>query len=177
MSTNARLAGFAARHGFVAGKVHHVLSRDVLGIDELPASAVPPLEPACEEAFLELHEQLFPNTYYSGQQLVDQAASGDAVVLGLVDHDTLVGYVAGRIDERGDGYVDFVGVAPGSRRRGHDATLVAAVSRALAERGPIREIRLTVSSENAAALALYEALGFARVSSAVGYRRRAEHAG
>jgi len=170
---NARLAAFATRHRFVGGNVHHVLSLDVRRIGELPASSVPPVQPTHEQAFLELHDQLLPGTYYSGRQLLDQAARRDADVLGLVDGDQLVGYVAGRIDEGGDGYIDFVGVAPNRRRQGHGVGLVAAISRVFAERAPIAAVRLTVSSENFAALDLYDTLGFVCTSSAVGYRRRA----
>ncbi len=176
-AANERLAAFASRHGFVAGKVHYLLSLAAPEVERLPPASVPPIQEAHEQAFLDLHEDLFPGTYYSGRQLLDQAARGDAIVLGLADGDHLVGYVAGRIDEGGDGYVDFVGVAPDRRRHGHGASLVAAFSRALAARAPIGAVRLTVSSENAGALALYDALGFARTSSAVGYRRRAEPSG
>jgi ribosomal protein S18 acetylase RimI-like enzyme len=168
---NERLAHLAARHGFVAGKVHHVLSFDASDIALLPGARVPPIEPPQEPAFVDLHERLFPGTYYSGRQLLDQAARGDAVVLGLVDRSGLFGYVAGRIDEGGNGYIDFVGVTQERRREGHGATLVTAISRALALQQDIAKVELTVSSENAGALALYDRLGFRRSSSAVGYRR------
>ena len=170
---NARLAALATRHGFVGGTVHYVLALDAARIGALPVSSVPLVELAHEQAFLELHDQLFPGTYYSGRQLLDQAARGDADVLGLVRGDQLVGYVAGRIDEGGVGYIDFLGVSSSNRRQGHGVVLVAAISRAFAERGPIAAVRLTVSSENSAALALYDRLGFVRTSSAVGCRRPA----
>lgn len=174
---NAQLAVLASRHGFVAGEVHHVLTLGAASVEDLPASSVSPLSPSHEQAFFELHAQLFPGTYYSGPQLLGQAARGEADVLGLADGDELVGYVAGRIDEGGDGYIDFVGVARDRRREGHGALLVAAISRALAERAAIAAVRLTVSCENRAALVLYDTLGFVRTSSAVGYRRRVEPSG
>jgi ribosomal protein S18 acetylase RimI-like enzyme len=170
---NARLAAFAARHGFAAGGTHHLLSLPAAGIDRLPAVGAAAISPEHREAFLELHTELFPDTYYSGSQLLEQAGSEQAIVLGFVSDRELVGYAAGRIDEGGDGYIDFVGVAPTRRREGHGRTLVAGLSRALRERQPISRVGLTVGDENAAALALYDALGFERASSGVGYRRRA----
>lgn len=171
---NERIASFSARHGFAAGKVHDVLSLTASGIARLLAPALPPILAEHEEAFLALHDEVFPGTYYSGRQLLDLAARDEVLVLGLVDDDQLAGYAAGRIDEGGTGYIDFVGVATSLRRQGHGTTLVAAMCHALATRAPIEKVALTVSSENAAALALYDALGFVRTSSAVGYRRRPE---
>lgn len=175
---NERAGRLATRLGFVAGPVHHILRLDRAGIGSLPTtpSAVA-IDERCEQAFVALHESLFPGTYYSGPQLLEQAARRKALVLGRVHVDQLVGYAAGRIDEGGNAYIDFVGVAADHRRDGHGAALVVALTRALAAQSPIDEVRLTVSSENRGALALYDALGFARASSVVAYRRPAEPSG
>lgn len=174
---NERIAAFARRHGFVAGNVHHLVAIAAPAIAGFPRPAIPPLSPEHAAAFVDLHELLFPGTYYSGRQLLDQAARGDAIVLGVVADDVLAGYAAGRIDEAGDGYLDFLGVAPERRRRRLGQALVTAIAHAFSDRHPIAAMRLTVSSENEAALALYEALGFVCQSSAIGYRRPAERFG
>src|SRR5262249_35182124 len=109
---NARLAAFAERHGFGAGKVHHLLALPAPMIESLERPELAPIAVEHESAFVARHEELFPGTYYSGPQLLDQAARGKAVVLGVIDDGRLVGYAAGRVDEGGDGYLDFVGVAP-----------------------------------------------------------------
>ena len=173
-AANARLATFAKRHNFVAGAVHHVLELPATAIEGLPAAPAVPLGADDERALAKLHDELFPGTYYSAHELLEQAARGDAVVLGLVEPSVLTGYVAGRIDEAGEGYIDFVGVSGDDRRRGYGAALVGEISRALAKRAPITKVGLTVSTGNTAALALYDRLGFTRASSAVGYRRPAE---
>ena len=170
-AANARVAAFAARHDFVAGKVHDVLELPAQSFAALPVAGALALEPADHEAFAHLHDELFPGTYYSADELLDQAARGDALIVGVVHARELVGYAAGRIDEAGDGYIDFVGVSPTHRGHGHGGTLVASVTRALATRAPIAKVSLTVSTENAAALALYRRLAFTKASSAVGYRR------
>jgi ribosomal protein S18 acetylase RimI-like enzyme len=173
---NERVAALARRHGFTAGKVHHLLELHAEGIARLARPAIGPVTPEYEPAFAALHDELFPGTYYSGRQLLDQARRGAAIVLALVDEGRLAGYAAGRIDEAGDGYLDFVGVAQNERRRGLGRLLVAAIGHAFGDRRPVDAMRLTVSSENVAALALYEQLGFERASSAIGYRRPGEPA-
>lgn len=140
----------------------------------MPAVLPGPIADEHRSPFLRLHAELFPHASYSGDQLLEQASTRKATVLGLVSHGELAGYAAGRIDESDAGYIEFVAVAPAFRRQGHGRTLVAALGRALRTDGPISQLRLTVSGENAAALALYDALGFRRASSAVGYRRRPE---
>jgi GNAT superfamily N-acetyltransferase len=175
---NERAARLATRLGFVAGSVHYILTLDRAGIGSLPTTPpAVPIDERHEQAFVVLHESLFPGTYYSGPQLLEQAAQGKALVLGRIHIGRLVGYAAGRIDEGGNAYIDFVGVAADHRRNGHGAALVVALTRALAAQSPIDEVRLTVSSENRGALALYDALGFARASGVVAYRRPAEPAG
>ncbi|HET9437150.1 MAG TPA: N-acetyltransferase [Gaiellaceae bacterium] len=168
---NVRVAGFAGRHGFTAGEVHHLLTVSGSALAALATEPLPSIPPDRQARFLELHDRLFPGTYYTGAQLLEMAAEGVATVLGRVADGDLVGYAAGRIDEGGGGYLDFVGVDPGCRRRGHGRALVRAMCGALRELQPIPRLRLTVGGANAAALELYRELGFERTSSMVGYRR------
>ncbi len=169
---NVRLAAFAARRGLTGGDVHVVLELQAAAVDRLPAADVPRVPRTYADELVTLHEELFPNTYYSGRQLLEQAESGEATLLGVVVDEQLVGYAVGRIDEAGAGYIDFLGVAPGARRAGYGRTLVTALCRALRPRMRVPAVRLTVAETSAAALALYDGLGFRRVSSAIGYRRR-----
>ena len=170
---NVRLAEITRRRGFESGFIQYSLELDSHGIGELPPLDAPPLGPEIERSFVELHDTVFPGTYYPGQALVERAARGDSVVVTLTDGESLVAYAAGQIDETGAGYIDFVGVSPDHRREGHGRTAIVALTRALAARQPIPAARLTVSSVNDAALALYDSLGFTRSSSFIGYRRRA----
>lgn len=169
---NVRLAALAQRHGFAAGVPHFLLTLDATMIAPSAAGGVIPLPREHEHAFVALHDLLFPGTYYSGAQLLERAADGTQTVLALVADGELVGYAAGRLDEAGDGYVDFVGVEPAVRREGYGRALVLALCRTLGDDHPIGRVTLTVSSENGAALALYDDLGFRRESSSVGYRLR-----
>jgi ribosomal protein S18 acetylase RimI-like enzyme len=171
---NVRLARLAERHGFTAGAVNHVLGLDATGIQRLPNLSAPGLSSEHERAFVELHDTLFPATYYPGPTLLERSARGESVIVAIADSVSLIAYAAGQIDEVGAGYIDFVGVAPEKRREGRGRTVVVALTRALDDRQRIPSVRLVVSSTNEPALALYDSLGFERVSSMVGYRRRPE---
>jgi ribosomal protein S18 acetylase RimI-like enzyme len=169
---NTRLADLARRAGFTSGPVNYTLALAASRIDSLPPAASQRLRAEHEDAFAVLHDELFPGTYYPGFLLLERAARGQAVIETIVDSTGLVAYAAGQIDEGGAGYIDFVGVAVDRRREGHGQAVVAAISRSLAALRPIPQIRLTVSSTNETALALYDSLGFERSASMVGYRRR-----
>ena len=171
-SANERLGELAGRHGFERRTPSKSLELGRNELARLPPASVPPLEADDEGAFVELHERLFPATYYSGSQLVHQHARREAIVLALVEHGVLTGYAAGRIHATGEGYVDFVGVAEDARGEGRGRRLVTSICRRLLDEAPVSKISLTVYEDNVAALALYDRLGFELAASVVGYRRR-----
>lgn len=168
---NARLAELARRHGFERRTPSRALEIGREAVSRLAPGEVPPLEPAQHEELVALHDRLFPATYYSGRQLVEQHGRGEATVLALVEASRLTGYAAGRSDATGEGYVDFVGVDEPARGAGRGRRLVTAICRCLLEQSGSK-VALTVYEDNLAALALYDRLGFEVVASIVGYRRR-----
>jgi ribosomal protein S18 acetylase RimI-like enzyme len=169
---NTRLRQLALGHGFEPRSASKSLTITRDRALELPPEHVPPLEAGLVDAFVALHETLFPATYYSGAQLVAQHARGDAVVLALVEDGELTGYAAGRIDATGQGYVDFVGVTERSRGGGRGGRLVTALCRTLVARSDCTHVALTVYEDNLPALAVYDRLGFEPEASMVGFRRR-----
>jgi ribosomal protein S18 acetylase RimI-like enzyme len=171
-AAHERLASLAARHGFVRGRLSLGLEISREAVSQLPDVAVPRLEERHHDAFAALHEALFPRTYYSGAQLAEQHERGEATVLTLVENESVAGYAVGRAKTPGDGYIDFLGVAEHARGRGHGRRLTAAICRALLDDKQLSTISLTVYEDNAAALALYDGLGFRAVATMVGYRRR-----
>jgi ribosomal protein S18 acetylase RimI-like enzyme len=87
------------------------------------------------------------------------SAGPDRIRLVVERDGDVAGYVAVERQPDGNGYVDFLGVAPGHRRRGLGAELVRAGVAALAELG-CRRFHLTVREADTGARALYAGLGF-----------------
>jgi ribosomal protein S18 acetylase RimI-like enzyme len=169
---HVRLAALAAQHGFPRGRRSFGLEIERHVVEQLPHTAVPRLNPSQQAAFASLHEALFPRTYYSGIQLAEQHGRGEAIVLTLLEDGDVLGYAVGRGKEGEAAYVDFLGVAEHARGRGLGRRLTTAVCNALLEDERRSKVALTVYEDNVAALALYDRLGFERVASMVGYRRR-----
>ena len=118
-----------------------------------------------------LHEREFPSSYYSAKQLLEQSARGEAIVL-LSEAATgeIEGYVAGRVQPDGEGYVDFLAVDPSARRRGLGRSLMLELTSRLLARATAPRICLTVRDSFGPARALYDSLGFRLDASIVGYR-------
>jgi ribosomal protein S18 acetylase RimI-like enzyme len=124
-AAHERLADLAARHGFSRGRQSFTLAIDRERVAELPPVVLPRLGEDQRAAFSVLHESLFPGTYYSGAQLVEQSARGEATALVLLENDRLVGYAVGRVHSSGEGYVDFLGVVEDARSAGRGRRLVS----------------------------------------------------
>lgn len=104
-----------------------------------------------------LHDTLFPGTHTTGRTLT--TARPDHLVYVARSGDDVAGYVAVEVQEDGSGYIDFLGVAPDSRRQGLGRALVQTATRALFEAG-VSHVHLTVRATNAAARRLYGSIGF-----------------
>lgn len=172
---NRRLADLAARLGWEAGEPSHVLEADRARIaawpDEGGALWVRPARPSDLAAIAPLHDEQFPATYATAEQLVAGAAT-DAHVTLVAEGEggRFLGYVAGRVQPGGEGFIDFVVVDPAGRRRGVGRRLVVEASRRLVARSTTGTVCLVVHDHRAPARALYASLGFRRLLSIVGYR-------
>jgi ribosomal protein S18 acetylase RimI-like enzyme len=163
-----RCRSWAARHGFAEEEGSHILQLDG------PADA-PPKMPVREihdddhAAVIRLHEELFPGTHATGEQLV---AGHDAKHRRLVAESdgAVAGYVAVEIQPDGSGYVDYLGVEPTYRRRGVGADLVRAGVAELRELGA-DGVGLSVRAGSEGARDLYVSLGFDEERFVVPVRR------
>jgi ribosomal protein S18 acetylase RimI-like enzyme len=118
-----------------------------------------------------LHEAEFPSSYFSATQLLARAAAGEQVVLVAEDdRGELAGYVAGQVQPDGEGYIDFVAVAPSARGAGVGRRLVVGVVRQLLPTTTTGRVSLTVQEQRAPARALYSSLGFREDAAFRGYR-------
>jgi mycothiol synthase len=144
-----------------------------------------PLDAASDaEAVYALNEAAFAdNPEYEGESLPGFRAEhleARDVARGLsriAERDGVaVGMLLARRLEGGAGLVDILGVHPGERRQGLARALLLDGFAAFASAG-LREARLGVSADNAAALALYEGLGMRRRFRVDGYERPAGDGG
>ena len=123
--------------------------------------------------FKKLHTEIFPNTYYSGQQILDMIDDTNQLFI-ETQNGNLVGFIHGKLDKSNNqGYIEFVGVCRSARRQGIGRKLVLAILHWLFKSFiQIEEAKLTVSSANIPAFNLYTSLGFVVEQSLQGYRKK-----
>jgi ribosomal protein S18 acetylase RimI-like enzyme len=171
---NQRLARLAADLGWPRTEVNFAYVFDGADPVELPAAGDDGLRGVVPEdhgLIAPLHDLEFPNTYFSAQQLIERAASGEHTVLvATTDDGRFAGYAAGRVQPDGIGYIDFVAVEPSTRGTGAGRRLVSGLVRRLLPESPQQEVHLTVQEHRAPARALYASLGFRLDIGFVGYR-------
>ncbi len=168
---NQRLAVFAGRHGFNTrfGAASLRLLRDQV-------SALPQLEPASRlsgdqhDPFIGLHNTIFPDTYYSGRELLEQLDDQNQAFV-IAEGGVLQGYIFARVDNGSDGYIDFLGVREEARGRGLGARLIVTASRWLMSLPEVNEIALTVNADNDTAIRLYQRLSFEHLRTVEAYRK------
>jgi ribosomal protein S18 acetylase RimI-like enzyme len=169
---NRRVEAFAQRHGFARGVASAVLRCALteggpLAVPEPDGVVVSGFSDAHRAEVAALHDQLFPRTHMPGARLDE---GRDRIVLVAHRSDVLVGYVAAEVQEDGEGYLDYLGVAPAVQGQGIGALLVAAACERLRDAGSSR-VHLTVREDNPAARGLYARLGFTEERLLVPWRR------
>ncbi|HSR33848.1 MAG TPA: GNAT family N-acetyltransferase [Anaerolineae bacterium] len=156
---NQRAYRFYLAHGFGTPSFSHVYAaprpQEPLVLSE-PCS---PLQPAQAGSFRALHDAIFPNTYYTGQDILDQR-DGEHQVFVRPQGDEVVGYAYAIVDESGEGYVEFLGVHPDRRGRGLGKGLLLTALDWLFRTKDVCEVGLTVSDDQTNARSLYEKVGF-----------------
>lgn len=173
MAVDGRFEGFEAwadEVGFRGDRGSWVLTLDRAlddSTDEGPA--VRTMIVADHDAVATLHDELFPGTHTTGRRLVDQQDDRHPRLV-AVSGGVVTGYVAVERQADGSGYVDYLGVDPGARRRGLGRALVRAGVMALLaiDADPIH---LTVRDDITGARELYASLGFTEERLARPFRR------
>lgn len=163
---NDRIVGLGESRGWHRSSVNIAyVARDDAGWPE-PDERVRPANAEDLAAVAELHQAAFPGTYASAEALL---ADPDRVTLVL---DGGLGYASAEVKPDGEGYLDFIAVAPEARGQGLSKPLLAAIGRAMLAASPNANVNLTVKEDNAPAVALYEDFGFVRDIELVAYRTR-----
>jgi len=166
---NARLAALAAERGWTASGAAHVLVVGEEVVSRWPGNESARLRAAVTDdldAIQPLHDAEFPNTHTPAVRMISEFAT----IVATADDGTVTGYAAGRIQPDGEGYIDYVGVVPAARGKGIGRLLITALAPELLEAASKKQVALVVNDDRVAARALYASLGFAPVTSMVGYR-------
>jgi ribosomal protein S18 acetylase RimI-like enzyme len=164
---NENVCAFAGRHGLplISDALIFTLTRGAAAW-----GTAADFRPEFLESLRALHERLFPNTYYTTEQMVDRQDSHTRLL--IAEHGgQLQGYVFGKVDpEAAEGYIDFVGVDEAWRGKGIGRSLLGAVVGWMFSFPEVTTIALTVHADNKAAERLYRSSGFTCERSMRAYR-------
>ncbi|MFL7891082.1 MAG: GNAT family N-acetyltransferase [Anaerolineales bacterium] len=170
---NTRVQEFAIRHGFTFHSEGAVLTLDISKYESHELFDIVEFDEIYSLQFAALHAELFPNTYYSAEQLIDLSKEDDKTLMLHLINGNLVGYVFVQARPASkDGYIDFVGVAQGYRRQGIGRGLVRMAVEWAVERPYVDKITLTVNTGNEGAMNLYHSLGFVTEMVSRSYRKQ-----
>lgn len=107
-----------------------------------------------------LHDNTFPNTYYSGKQILDKIDEHHQVFV-FTENQELFGYIYVEAEPKhGEASIEFFGVHPDKRGKGIGGKLLASALKWLFSFKTIESITLCVDSSNDRAIHLYEKVGF-----------------
>jgi GNAT superfamily N-acetyltransferase len=118
------------------------------------------LKPQQAQDFMVLHQTLFPQTYATGQRILDKQGANHQVFV-YVQGEELLGYLYAAIEEgSGDGVVEFVGVRANARGQGIGRRLLQTALQWFFEVKKVSQATLVVNDNLANARSLYESAGF-----------------
>ncbi|WP_042146261.1 N-acetyltransferase [Paucisalibacillus sp. EB02] len=107
-----------------------------------------------------LHDETFPGTYYSGQQIIRRLNENNKVFI-VTENEELCGYIYVEADpEYGESNVEFFGVEKSKRGKGIGVQLLTGAINWLFSFEATDSIILTVNSESEIAIKLYKKVGF-----------------
>jgi GNAT superfamily N-acetyltransferase len=125
-----------------------------------PQYIVKPLGGALFDRFCDLHDHIYPDTSYSGKEILGLLDGDHRVWVAVLDQD-VVGYVYAVIEPWADeGYVEYIGVHENFRGYGIGACLLYSALNWFFNEREMLQGSLTVSDKNTNARSLYERVGF-----------------
>ncbi len=124
------------------------------------------------EEIAALHAQLFNPAWDAASitESIEHPASASFIAQ-VRDPRSLAGFIIGRI-AADEAEIISIGVAPEWQRRGVGRQMVEGLVRA-ARRAEVKRLFLEVATDNTAAVALYQSLGFKKAGARNGYYQRA----
>lgn len=127
------------------------------------------IKPHQYKEFLNLHDRIFPNTYYTGSGIIKRLNDYNKLRV-ITGDDELTGYVYSEFDSVSKcGSIEFFGVAESKRRQGYGEVLLKDAVHDLFCNNNAASVELCVSSKNDSAINLYKRAGFSVVNEYLHY--------
>jgi ribosomal protein S18 acetylase RimI-like enzyme len=137
-----------------------ILSFERTSVHNLRDTPIIELTTAYYEDMRLLHDRVFPNTYYSGNQIIERLNDHRKVFMDIKNN-SLAGYIYVEINPVfGEGSIEFFAVDQSQRGKGIGSKLLTMALKWLFTFDSINSITLCVNSENEKALNLYKIIGF-----------------
>ncbi|EZH65616.1 hypothetical protein DH09_15045 [Bacillaceae bacterium JMAK1] len=113
------------------------------------------------DSFSDLHNQLFPNTYYDAQTIQNRLNDDNQLIIVKENKSSIQGYVYFEASPKhSEGNIEYVGVSETFRKQGIGKRLIIHALNELFSYETIDEITICVEADHQAAIALYRSVGF-----------------
>ena len=110
--------------------------------------------------FVALHNYVFPNTYYEGNEIIRRLSDMNKLFVSM-KNEKLEGYVYVEVNpEFQEANIEFIATAENSRRKGVGERLLQAAIQYIFSFQGMREIELCLNTNNDRAVKLYKKVGF-----------------
>ncbi|WP_042476755.1 GNAT family N-acetyltransferase [Bacillus ndiopicus] len=130
-------------------------------------------EPHFYEAFAELHNAAFPNTYYNADTIIKRLNDENELLLLVDEIGQLQGYAYIEVDNvHKEAAIEYIAIAPTFWRQGLGTKLLSTALARISTTHQIPEVQLTVGKTNDSALRLYIAAGFTVKHELISYHLR-----
>jgi ribosomal protein S18 acetylase RimI-like enzyme len=157
---NKRGNDFYLNHNFQQLRLVHVYVTAPPGNPFVYTNTCQVLKPYHAQDFIDLHQAVFPNTYATGQRILDKLGDHHQVFV-YPRESEILGYVYVAIEEDSeDGSIEFIGVREDARGQGIGRQLLQTALQWLFEEKKVPQTNLVVNDNLANARSLYESVGF-----------------
>lgn len=158
---NAR--NFAKYHSFSEQSKQTILTFHQEDKNELSDVEMIELSKKYIPAMKKLHNEVFPHTYFNGDQILHRINSNRKVFI-LTNQNDLSGYIYVEAEPKfGEGSIEFFAVRESERGKGIGEKLLTVALKWLFTFEKINSITLCVNSSNDKAISLYKKIGFKHV--------------
>lgn len=139
---------------------HSIFSLSHNTVEERSICNVEEALPKVFGQFVALHNYVFPNTYYEGNEIIRRLSDTNKLFVSM-KNEKLEGYVYVEVNpEFQEANIEFIATAEKSRRKGVGERLLQAAIQYIFSFQGMREIELCLNTNNDRAMKLYKKVGF-----------------